>query len=41
MPTEVSGIDFGVPVLIGADEKSYVYGWNGRLTGLYVVEGLK
>ena len=40
-PVEPSGVDSIAPVRIGADEKSYVYGLNRRLTNLYVVEGLK
>jgi WD40 repeat protein len=40
-PAEASGADYIFPLLIGVDEKSYVYGLNRRLTNLYVVEGLK
>ena len=40
-PAEPSGADYIIPLLITVDEKSYAYGFNRRLTNLYVVEGLK
>jgi hypothetical protein len=39
-PEETSGVFFVGPVVIGIDEKSYVYGISRRLTDLYEVEGL-
>jgi hypothetical protein len=33
-PAEASGADYIFPLLIGVDEKSYVYGLNRRLTNL-------
>ncbi len=40
-PSDPAGVEFIGPILMTADEKSYVYGYRRLLTDLYVVEGLK
>jgi eukaryotic-like serine/threonine-protein kinase len=40
-PSDPAGVEFLGPILMTADEKTYVYGYRRLLTDLYVVEGLK
>ncbi len=40
-PADAAGIDTIGRVLVSADGKSYVYGYNRTLSDLYLVQGLK
>ena len=40
-PADAAGIDTIGRVLVSADDKSYVYGYNRTLSDLYLVQGLK
>jgi len=40
-PADPAGIDTIGRVLVSADGKSYVYGYNRTLSDLYLVQGLK
>jgi hypothetical protein len=40
-PADAAGIDTIGRVLVSADGKSYVYGYNRTLSDLYLVLGLK